>query len=67
MRALPICQGDVERARDYFHRLTEMDIEKVRIFWRGDRIEWILANGFCDWFFNEIAEERVLWPGANLP
>ena len=34
-----------------------------RIFWRGDRIEWMLARGFHDWFFREIAEGRVLWPG----
>ena len=67
MRALPVCQGDVQRARDYFHRLKEMDIERERIFWRGDRIEWMLANGFGDWFFKEMAEERVLWPGACLP
>jgi hypothetical protein len=32
-----------------------------------DRIEWMLAHGFHEWFMHEIAEERVLWPGPALP
>ena len=36
-------------------------------FWRGDRIEWVLARGFHAWFFNEIKENRVAWPGPALP
>jgi len=38
-----------------------------RIGWRGDRIEWMLAHGFHEWFLNEIKEDRVLWPGPALP
>lgn len=33
-----------------------------RIVWRGDRIEWMLARGFHDWFFGEIGAGRVGWP-----
>ena len=40
---------------------------RKRIFWRGDRIEWMLSRGFHDWFFKEIAEGRVLWPGPSVP
>src|SRR5262249_21175868 len=47
--------------------MKDRDIEKRRIFWRGDRIEWILARGFHAWFFNEIKEDRVAWPGPALP
>jgi hypothetical protein len=43
------------------------NIEKKRIFWRGDRIEWILARGFHAWFCKEIDEGRVMWPGPALP
>ena len=32
-----------------------------------DRIEWMLARGFHAWFFNEIKEDRVAWPGSALP
>ena len=47
--------------------VKERGIERRRIFWRGDRIEWLLARGFHPWFFKEIAEDRVLWPGPALP
>ena len=67
MRTLPICVGDLRRARDYVAHLGQGDVERRRIFWRGDRIEWMLARGFHDWFFKEIKDERVLWPGPALP
>jgi glutathione S-transferase len=67
MRALPICTADLRRARDYVVNLKDRDIERYRIFWRGDRIEWMLARGFHAWFFNEIREDRVAWPGPALP
>ena len=67
MRALPICAADAKRARDYVVTMKDRDIEKRRIFWRGDRIEWMLARGFHAWFFNEINEDRVAWPGPALP
>ena len=67
MRTLPICAADLKRARDYVVNLKDRDIEKRRIFWRGDRIEWILARGFHAWFFNEIKEGRVAWPGPASP
>ena len=67
MRTLPICAADARRARDYVARMQNRDLEKKRIFWRGDRIEWILARGFHPWFFKEINEGRVLWPGPALP
>jgi glutathione S-transferase len=67
MRALPICAADMRRARDFVASVKERDFERRRIFWRGDRIEWLLARGYHDWFFNEIAEQRVAWPGPALP
>jgi len=67
MRSLPICAADLKRARTYVVTMKDRDIEKQRIFWRGDRIEWILARGFHAWFFNEIKEDRVAWPGPALP
>lgn len=67
MRSLPACANDLKRARDFMARIGGDDFEKKKIFWRGDRIEWILAHGFHDWFFNEIQAGRVLWPGPALP
>jgi len=67
VRTLPICAADLRRARDFVVNLKDKDVERRRIFWRGDRIEWMLAHGFHDWFFGEIIEQRVLWPGLALP
>ena len=67
MRAQSICAADLKRARDYVVNLKERDIERHRIFWRGDRVEWMLARGFHAWFFNEIKENRAAWPGPGLP
>jgi glutathione S-transferase len=67
MRALPICAADVRRARAFIADLGKRDVERRRIFWRGDRIEWMLSHGFHDWFLKEIREDRVLWPGPSLP
>jgi glutathione S-transferase len=67
MRTLAICAADLKRVRNYIVTMKDRDIEKRRIFWRGDRIEWMLARGFHSWFFNEIKEDRVAWPGPALP
>ena len=67
MRSLPICVADMQRARAYLAQMGQRDLEKKRIFWRGERIEWLLARGFHDWFCKEIDEGRVLWPGPAIP
>jgi hypothetical protein len=67
MRGLPICAADVERAKSYLAALKTHDLERDKIFWRGDRIEWLLARGFHGWFAKEIEERRVLWPGLDIP
>jgi glutathione S-transferase len=67
MRSLPICAADLKRARDFMAHIGDDGFEKKKIFWRGDRIEWILARGFHDWFFGEIKAQRVLWPGPAVP
>jgi glutathione S-transferase len=67
MRTLPICRADLRRARDFVASIREQALERERIFWRGDRIEWMLARGFHNWFYKEITEGRALWPGPALP
>ena len=63
MRELDICRADLARARAYVADIGARNIERERIFWRGDRIEWLLARGFHRWFINEIESGRVIWPG----
>jgi glutathione S-transferase len=36
--------------------------EGEKIVWRGDRIEWLLANGFQDWFVSELELGRAVVP-----
>ena len=62
VRTLPVCLADAHRARDYVAQVKDRDIERRRIFWRGDRIEWLLARGFAPWFFEEMRAGRVAWP-----
>jgi glutathione S-transferase len=70
MRAMPLFAGDLDRAKSYIGAVmsgTTGTIERRKIFWRGDRIEWLLARGFHDWLYGEIKENRVLWPGPGIP
>jgi hypothetical protein len=30
--------------------------EGASIVWRGDRLEWLFANGFHDWWLGELRE-----------
>ncbi len=63
MADLPLVQDDLNRVRAWLKVSKDPGYEKTRIFWRGERIEWMLAAGFHQWFFNEIEQGRVIWPG----
>lgn len=65
MRELKLVQDDLDRVRAWLACADQAHYEKDRIFWRGDRIEWLLAAGFHEWFFHEIECGRVLWPGVD--
>lgn len=69
LRAMPLFAADLERAKAYISAAAAGNtaIERRKIFWRGDRIEWLLANGFHDWLAGEIKEGRVIWPGPSVP
>lgn len=56
-------RDDISRLRAFLKQAPDPGFERDRIFWRGDRIEWMLAAGFHDWFFEEIRQGRVIWPG----
>ncbi len=36
--------------------------EDEKVVWRGDRIEWLLAHDFQDWFFAELSSGRATVP-----
>jgi glutathione S-transferase len=67
MSASEIGSADLTRTRAYLESVSRSGIELDRIFWRGDRIEWLLASGFHEWFQGEIEADRVIWPGIAIP
>ena len=62
MRQLEICTTDLSRLKAWFSTINERPLEKEKIAWRGDRIEWLLARGFHDWFYSQIEKDKVIWP-----
>ena len=66
LRKNKVFRADIKRTRDFLSDFTTSKFEREKIFWRGERIEWLLARGFDTWFFKEIKEGRVIWPPQDL-
>jgi glutathione S-transferase len=63
MRRDKLFMNDARRTAEFMKSLaTNTSFEREKIFWRGDRVEWLLARGYHDWFFNEIKAGRTIWP-----
>lgn len=65
MRMQPAVQEDLEYVtRSVIQKFGsgQSPYEAEKIVWRGDRIEWLLAHGFQDWLFSELACERGVVP-----
>jgi len=63
MRRDKLFLNDARRTGEFMKSVaTSTSFERERIFWRGDRIEWLLARGFDDWFFAELRAGRTIWP-----
>lgn len=62
LKEQPCFADDIQRTRQFLSNVNNSDIERRKIFWRGERIEWVLAHGYHHWFLNEIEEDRVIWP-----
>jgi glutathione S-transferase len=68
LRATDAFAADLARVKEFLATYQQADAhERVKIFWRGDRLEWMLARGYHDWFAGEVAADRVLWPGLGIP
>jgi glutathione S-transferase len=65
MRMEPAVQEDLEYVkRSAVEKFAsgQSPYEGEKTVWRGDRIEWLLAHGFQDWFFSELASGRAVVP-----
>jgi glutathione S-transferase len=60
---------------DVMEALARLQKEKQKVFdpnrvqWRSDRLEWIMKNGFAEWFMEELRAGRAFFPLAlaSLP
>jgi glutathione S-transferase len=41
---------------------NEQAFDPYRVQWRGDRLEWIVKNGFADWLAEEMRAGRAFFP-----
>lgn len=62
MRAHPVFAADAKRTADFLKTLKHLSLERRRLFWSGDRLEWLLARGFHRWFMAEIDAGRAIFP-----
>jgi glutathione S-transferase len=62
MRAHPVFAKDRRRTAAFVKTLSSDKHELRRLFWSGDRLEWLFAHGFHDWFAKEIEADRVAFP-----
>jgi glutathione S-transferase len=65
MRALPAVRADLDYVkRSVVEKLSAgaSPYEAEKVVWRGDRIEWLAAHGFLDWFHSELASGRAVVP-----
>jgi len=68
LRDTPVFAADLERAKTFVPVFVGgSGHERRKIFWRGDRLEWVFAHGFHAWLMQEIVGGRVLWPGLGVP
>jgi hypothetical protein len=36
--------------------------DPFRVQWRSDRLEWVIKNGFAEWFAEEMRAGRTFFP-----
>ena len=53
---------DRQRTAAFLKALASSNHERAKLFWSGDRLEWLLSRGFHDWFLGEIAAGRASFP-----
>jgi glutathione S-transferase len=63
MREHPVFAADRKRTAAFLKTLSSSNHERLRLFWSADRMEWLLSQGFHDWFVNEIRADRAVFAG----
>lgn len=61
IRRLEIGKADMVEVLKWWKSKDSQDVETDKINWGTYRLEWFLAHGFHDWFYEEIRRDGVLW------
>jgi glutathione S-transferase len=59
MRAHPVFTADRRRTAEFLKHLATSNHERRKLFWSGDRLEWMLSHGFHQWIANEVDSGRT--------
>ncbi len=62
IRSHPVFVADSQRTASFLKGLKHLTHERKRLFWSGDRIEWLMSRGFHKWFVGEIDAGRATFP-----
>jgi glutathione S-transferase len=62
LRSHPVFDNDRKRAAQFIKALPTRNYERRKLFYSGDRMEWLFARGFHDWFYSEIQAGRTAFP-----
>jgi glutathione S-transferase len=62
MRSHPVFATDAKRTAAFLRTLKHGSHERKRLFWSGNRIEWLLTRGFHGWLLGEIEAGRAVFP-----
>jgi glutathione S-transferase len=54
--------ADVMAALERLQGERQPGFDPYRVQWRGERLEWVVKNGFADWFVAEMRAGRVFFP-----
>ncbi|HYB98805.1 MAG TPA: glutathione S-transferase family protein [Candidatus Limnocylindrales bacterium] len=67
MRDIPAVREDLELVKNAVREKfvdAPSPYEREKVVWRGDRIEWLIRNGFADWWYDELRAGRAVVPSS---
>jgi glutathione S-transferase len=63
IRNHPVFAADARKTAAFLKEGRHLSHERRKLFWSGDRLEWLMSRGFHNWFLGEIEAGRAVFPG----
>jgi glutathione S-transferase len=57
--------ADAQKTAAFLKEGRHLAHERRKLFWSGDRLEWLLSRGFHNWFLGEIEAGRTAFPESS--